>query len=659
VTGAAACAYRFYGGKGGVGKTTCAAAAALGAAEAGRRVLVVSTDPAHSLGDALAVPLGSRPRRVPTRRGWLHAVELDGERALTRWLRPRGPALRAIAERGTYLDGDDVGRLLQLGLPGVDELVGLVELVRLARAGRYDHVVVDTAPTGHTLRLLEMPETIRRLAAILDQLYARHRFLAARLAGEHRPDASDALIAELDAEGRGLQALLRDPARAAFRWVLLPETLALEEAGDGVDQLARGGITVGEVVVNRVTPRPSRPCSRCAARRRAEGPVIRRIARRFGGRLVRFLPALPAEPRGIAALRPVARRLAAVDRGAALVAGPNGLAARGGRGPAAAPGGAWLEAVAPAESRLLLVAGKGGVGKSTCAAALALALAADGRARPVLLLSTDPAHSLGDVLATPIGDAACRPAGAPRGLSVRELDAARAFHARRERYRAAVEELFGAGRSRAGVDAPFDREALEELIDLAPPGVDELFAVLSVVEALAAPAVRVVVDTAPTGHTLRLLALPAVALQWVQALLAILLRYRAILRPGRLAGDLVALARDLRRLQGWLTDGRRTRVLVVTRAGELPRRETERFRARLAALGITVGAVIVNAVPVAGAGVCRACRAAAAEAARAVARLRARGARPAGTVVVAPEALPPPRGVGPLGGWSRTWRLGS
>src|SRR5207244_12813944 len=97
--------------RGGVGKTRCAAAAALAAAERGHRVAVISTDPAHSLGDALGRRLGAAPRRVPTRAGRLDAVELDADRALARWLGHRRPTLRTIAERGTSLADEDLGRL--------------------------------------------------------------------------------------------------------------------------------------------------------------------------------------------------------------------------------------------------------------------------------------------------------------------------------------------------------------------------------------------------------------------------------------------------------------------------------------------------------------------------------------------------------------------
>ncbi|HEV7498833.1 MAG TPA: ArsA family ATPase, partial [Vicinamibacteria bacterium] len=203
-----------------MGKTTCSAAAALGLAESGRRVLVVSTDPAHSLGDALRQPLGPRPRRVPVRRGALHAVELDADRALARWLEERRDRLSTIALRGTYLDREDVDRFLSLSLPGTDELIGLLELGRLSRSAPFDDVVVDTAPTGHTLRLLQMPETLRQIASVLDDMQAKHRFLARSLGGAHRADSADRLIAEVEREAAESAALLRDPARASFSWVM-------------------------------------------------------------------------------------------------------------------------------------------------------------------------------------------------------------------------------------------------------------------------------------------------------------------------------------------------------------------------------------------------------------------------------------------------------
>jgi arsenite-transporting ATPase len=592
---------------------------------------------------------------VVTRRGRLDAVELDADQALARWLAPREDALRAIAERGTYLDDADVQRLLRLALPGIDELMALVELTRLAAGDRYDDVVVDTAPTGHTLRLLTMPETLRRIAGVLDGLYAKHRFLSQRLAGRYRADASDAVIAELDEHGRALHDLLRDPARCVFSWVLLPETLAVEETRDGVRELDRAGLAVCELVVNRVWRPTSRRCPRCAAKARAEGQAIRTARRAFPGRPLRLVPALPREPRGAAGLRVIADHLRARTR-TAMLGGHAGHGEAAER-PAAPPGaGGWLDVLAPPGARLILVTGKGGVGKTTCAAALGLGLARASPTRRLLLLSTDPAHSLGDALDVSLGDHARGVPGAPPALRARELDATGEFERQRARYRAAVAELFGARGSDA--ELTYDRAVVEELVDLAPPGIDELFAVLAVTEALDAAVRRgrpevVVVDTAPTGHTLRLLALPEAALAWVRALLSILLKYRAVLRPGRLASDLIELAGGLRRLARLLRDARRTRVVVVARPGALPRLETRRLLQGLGRLGLGVAGVIANALPVAGRASCRRCARLAAAASREAAALAA--GRP---LIRAPETIPPPRGIAALARWSRTWAVG-
>src|ERR687887_867258 len=150
----------FYGGKGGVGKTTCAAARAVAEASAGQQVLVVSTDPAHSLGDALATRLRARPKRIRAKRYAFDAIELDAPRAFAAWIEANRVALGDVVEHGTWLDREDVDALLDLSIPGVDELVGLIEIDRWSRARAYDRVVVDTAPTGHTLRLLGAPAVV-------------------------------------------------------------------------------------------------------------------------------------------------------------------------------------------------------------------------------------------------------------------------------------------------------------------------------------------------------------------------------------------------------------------------------------------------------------------------------------------------------------------
>jgi arsenite-transporting ATPase len=615
----------------------------------------VSTDPAHSLGDVLRRPVGARVRRIHG----VAALELDAEGALRRWLAPRRALLRLIGERGTYLDGADVDALLEAALPGLAELVALLELRRLADGGGFRRVVVDTAPTGHTLRLLDMPRTLVRVAGVLDTMQARHRALVSALARRYREDAADAVIAELERDASDTAALLRDPERTAFSWVLDAEDLALEEARDGVAALRERGIRVDEVVVNRLTARPPAPCALCDARRRAEARVARTAARALAPASLRLVTAREMEPRGPAALAPLARDLRArprMPRGG-RTGRPATIAA--GAGPAS-----WALRLAPPGLRLLMMAGKGGVGKTSAAAAAALELAADGR--DVLLLSADPAHSLGDVLGVPLADAARPVPGAGR-LRAREIDAMASYAARRERYGALVDELFSSAGARSGVDATYDHAVTRELLGLAPPGVDELFALAALASAVdeAAPAAEraelIVLDTAPTGHALRLLALPDAALAWLRTFLAILRRDRLAARMPAFTEELLALSRGVRRLQELLRDERRTAVAVVARPAAVPVLETRRLLASLRRLGVPAAGLIVNGLTCGGdRRLCARCRRRARRERGEVDGLLkppVRGRRRRPFVLEAPLLAPPPRGAAALRAWAARWRI--
>ncbi len=641
-------------------------------------MLVVSTDPAHSLSHALDLELGAEPRAVrdlgklrSVPGGELFAAELDADKALRRWLRERDEAIRTIANRGTYLDEEDIDKFLSLSFPGVDELVGLIELFRLSRAKPVDCVVVDTAPTGHTLRLLEMPDTLSRLAQVLDDMHAKHRFLASSLGGAWRPDFADEVIAQIDREAAGIRELLGDPARASFTWVTLPEELSVREAEDGVAGIRALGVHVQVVVANRVWPSPDRPCPLCTPRAVAEHKWRARIDESFSEATVLEVPARTNEPRGLGSLLEIANSVRHLDLGSARVSRRTKSAGRASAvlASAEANGGATIAHPPPAMSpiapsvRLALFGGKGGVGKTTVAAASAIEIAGTRPRERVLLLSTDPAHSLGDALDMETTD---EPRAVLPNLDVRELDATKAWQFERERYRQAIDELFSSiftGR----MDATFDRAVLEDLVDLAPPGIDELLALVTLLDALlgdagddAGRAARqrrydvVVVDTAPTGHTLRLLALPQSALEWVHALMSIILKYRSVVGLGELASDLTQLARRLRALSALLTDPARCAFVIVTRPAALPRLETERLASELRRLRVPVTAIVANAVT---SPECARC----AEAAETetveldrLERLAYRAAR-SPRLVSAPAVYPGPRGARQLRLWRDAW----
>jgi arsenite-transporting ATPase len=312
----------------------------------------------------------------------------------------------------------------------------------------------------------------------------------------------------------------------------------------------------------------------------------------------------------------------------------------------------------PASRRLLVFGGKGGVGKTTAAATAALALAAHRPRGRVLLLSADPAHSLADALDVPLGDDERAVPGAPARLRARELDADRALTAARERYRSAVDQLFDTLRGSSNLDPAFDRAVVQDLIALAPPGIDELFALVAVTDALtregAEGPATVVLDTAPTGHALRLLALPEAAREWIQALLAVLLKYRQVVGLGQLAQDLVDMSKQLRSLEALLRDPVRTAFVAVTRPAGLPRLETERLLAELDTLGIPVAGLLVNAITPPGCARCGRAGAREEDQVRALARrFLTRAGRP---MILAPMVAPEPRGVRALRDWGTAWR---
>jgi arsenite-transporting ATPase len=638
--------FRFFGGKGGTGKTTLAA---MSAVQSGGRTLLVTTDPASSLGDVLKFRVRATPTPVGAR-GSLFAANVDAPRAFALWLRPRRSLFARIAVRGTYLDDEDVLRLLNLSLPGIDEVVGLLEVARLATgsgAGEapYDHVIVDTAPTGHTLRLLEAPALLSRVAAVLDALQSHHRAVVSALRGSYMADASDAVIQELDRDGRELAGLLRNSGTTEVVWVTLPEPMALEETADAIAALETAGIRIARLIVNRVAPADRHGCDLCEARRRFESRALVPLARRFRDRQIETLPDQDQEPRGVPALVRAARTLTPFQP--PRMSGPVEHRVRA-KLPGAAEGAFDWNSL-PGNARWLLFGGKGGVGKTTCAAAASLRLA---ETRRVLLLSVDPAHSLGDAFGASLDDRPQPVAGGPPTLHVRELDARREFERFRRRYIDAVDEAFG----RIARTASLEETAFRDLIDLAPPGIDEVIAVAEVASALTSPDSGydlVVTDTAPTGHALRLLHTPAILRDWTLALMTILRKYREIVGAGTLAELLVELSRRLRALQEILQDAARTRFVIVTRAAALPVEEARDLARALQSLRIAVGAIIVNAL---GGGDCGRCgRASHTEKAQ-LSHIRRLGAGRRYAIIGTPEEIPPPHGAAALASWSGAWQ---
>ena len=243
--------YVLYGGKGGVGKTTMAAATALASAEARTPTLVVSTDPAHSLSDTLNRDVPERPALVHDEYP-LYGAEIDPDDAMEEAaLFGEGGDVGGLGGMGDLLGGED--GLLGGAMPGADEAAAVQQLLRYLDDDRFDRVVIDTAPTGHTLRLLELPEMMDSMMGRLLQLRERFSGLMDGMPGMGGDDeAAGPDLDEVRERVETLRRTLQDPALTDFRIVMVPEEMSVRESNRLREQLRRFEIPVGTVVVNRV-----------------------------------------------------------------------------------------------------------------------------------------------------------------------------------------------------------------------------------------------------------------------------------------------------------------------------------------------------------------------------------------------------------------------
>jgi len=241
--------YVLYGGKGGVGKTTMAAATALASGRADTPTLVVSTDPAHSLSDVFETDITADPTPL-LEDAPVWGVEIDPSAAMEDAALFGSDGSLALGVLDDLIDGGD-----DVGMPGADEAAAVQQLLRFLDDDRFDRVVVDTAPTGHTLRLLELPEALDSLLGRI--LTLRDRFADAVPSVGPFGDGDDADIAATRDRIDRLATLLRDPTRTDFRLVMVPERPSVRETVRLRDRLDRVGIPVQTLVVNRVMEPPA------------------------------------------------------------------------------------------------------------------------------------------------------------------------------------------------------------------------------------------------------------------------------------------------------------------------------------------------------------------------------------------------------------------
>lgn len=514
----------FFTGMGGVGKTSVACASAVALARGGARVLLVSTDPAANVGQVFETTVGASVTAIPAVTG-LSALEIDPHQVAAAYRE------RIIAPVRGLLPAAEIDAITeQLSGSCTTEIASFNEFTALldpaaTQFSQFDHIVFDTAPTGHTIRLLQLP------GAWTDYLSGSG-------------DASClGPLSGLDAQRETYAAAVRaltDPDLTRLVLVARAQDSALREVARTYDELTDIGVRAGHLIINAVLPQPDTGDELATAIARREAAAIAAMPASLAQLPCDRIPLAPVEMVGVEALStlfgPTPAVAAPADSREPVIA--------------SAPLSALVDELALDGSGLIMCMGKGGVGKTTIAAAIATGLAA--RGHEVHLSTTDPAAHLADT----VGEAAAT-------VRLSRIDPAEAT----EQYRQRVLRTRGADLDEQG------RAALAE--DLRSPCTEEV-AVFQAFSRLVHESRRrfVVVDTAPTGHTLLLLDATGAY-------------HREISRS--LGADR-GFTTPLMRLQ----DPAQTKIIVVTAPESTPILESVELCADLQRAGITPWAWVVN-----------------------------------------------------------------
>ena len=565
----------FFSGKGGVGKTSMACTTAVRYADEGKRTLIVTTDPASNLADVFEQAIGHQITPIAGVSN-LWAMEIDPDRAAQEYkdralapIRAAFPPemVRVIEEQMSGPCTTEVAAFDRftdfLALDGSPIVAGgLTTEAPVIVPQQFDVVIFDTAPTGHTLRLLELP-------------FEWSRSIGAATEGSGQTCLGPAAaIQESRLKYERAMAVLRDAQRTTFIFVLHPEAIAIKETRRTIGELGKLGIHAHQLIVNGIIPQEATANPLFAARAEMQARYLQQIevglpypSRRM------FL--LAGEIKGVERLRQVGAAL--FD--AATVSLSAAAESAGAMGPAPAQPTPVSRSFRPrlvpnGHTRTLFFAGKGGVGKTVASCVTAVWLARQGYR--TLLLTTDPAAHLGDVLDVPVGDQAAPVAGIAN-LWAAKIDPKAAAEAYRARI---LEDARQQGRPPEAI-----RVMAEELDS---PCTEEMAAFDRFIDYASQEDWQVIVfDTAPTGHTLRLLELP---MDWSQQL-----DVKVFASVDSRAADDVAKQR-FGQVIAMMRDPERSTFAFVMYPEATPILEAYRAAEELRTVGVEPGLVVANQI---------------------------------------------------------------
>lgn len=475
--------YIFFSGKGGVGKTSMACAHAVRYADEGKRTLIVTTDPASNLADVFEQEIGHHVTLiagVPN----LSAMEIDPDQATQEYIdRAMAPIRAAFPAQMVQVMEEQMSGPCTAEVAAFDRFTDFI--VQDTSAPEFDIIIFDTAPTGHTIRLLELPAEWSQSIDAASQGSGQTCIGPAAAIQDAKHKYEHALAA------------LRDESLSTFVFVLHPEAIAIRETKRAIGELGKLGIHTHRLIVNGIIPATERVNPLFAARSEMQSAYLEQINAELPYPSQR-MTLLSGEIMGAARLRQVGKIFFDGEQASAE-------SEAGGEKTVSAPLASSIDEIRAriqpnGQRRTIFFAGKGGVGKTVASCLTAVWLAQQGH--KTLLLTTDPAAHLGDVLGTPVGDVPA-PLARLSNLWAVKIDPKAAA----ETYKARIlNDARQRGRPEAAIkvmaeelDSPCTEEmaAFDQFIDYASQSDWE----------------AVVFDTAPTGHTMRLLELP---MDWSQ-----------------------------------------------------------------------------------------------------------------------------------------------
>ena len=549
--------YVFFSGKGGVGKTSMACTQAVRNADEGKRTLIVTTDPASNLADVFEQPIGHQVtpiQGVPN----LWAMEIDPDRATQEYVdRAMAPIRAAFPPAMVQVMEEQMSGPCTAEVAAFDRFTDFLELPP-QNGKAMDIVIFDTAPTGHTLRLLELPAE-----------WSQSIESASQGSGQTCIGPAAAIQDAKHKYERAL-AVMRDPAQTTFIFVLHPEAIAIRETKRATAELAKLDIHTHQIIVNGIIPDEERANPLFAARADMQAGYLLQIERELSLPTQR-MRLLPFEIKGVGRLRQVARGF--FDGDLSSLPSEEPAAARS-LEPVLPPSDFQSLILPNGHRRTVFFAGKGGVGKTVASCLTAVWLARQGHR--TLLLTTDPAAHLGDVLGVPVGDEPAPVGGLPNlwAVKIDPKAAAEAYKAR------ILDDARQRGRPPEAI------KVMAEELD--SPCTEEMAAFDRFIDYASQEQWQAVVfDTAPTGHTLRLLELPV---DWSRQL-----DVKIFASVDTVAADDVAKKRFGQVIE-MMRDPAQSTFVFVMYPEATPILEAWRAAEELRTVGIQTGMVVANMV---------------------------------------------------------------